>query len=86
MEHNTPESYAELLKARGDIPIGLLRSIRDQIDGVLQSIDELDVQLGVPPAPNDPINAVIAALRSQYPEYKSLSDEELLRMFNVRKP
>ena len=42
---NTPESFADLLKARGDVPITVLRSVRDQIDGLLQLVDTMDEAL-----------------------------------------
>lgn len=81
---NTPESFADLLKARGDVPITVLRSVRDQIDGLLQLVDTMDEAFDLPPAPTEAEVAIAAALRAKYPDFKDKTDREVLAYFNVK--
>lgn len=80
---NTPETYADLLKARGDIPIATLRQVKAIIDDLLAAVDTIDVAFDVKPAPDDASAAIAAALRAKYPEFADKSDSEVLAYFDV---
>lgn len=84
MTSNTPETYADLLKARGDIPISVLRKLKAQIDSLLEAVDALDVDMQLTPAPDDAIVAIANALRARYPDFADKSDAEVLDYFNVQ--
>ena len=84
MTSNTPETYADLLKARGDIPISVLRKLKAQIDSLLEAVDALDVDMQLTPAPDDAIVAIANALRARYPDFADKSDAEVLAYFNVQ--
>lgn len=91
---NTPETYADLLKARGDVPISVLRSMREQLDNLLSAIDTMDKVFEVPPAPTKAETAIAAAIRAKYPvlpaddgaerDSSSMSDAEVLAYFGVQ--
>lgn len=80
---NTPESYADLLKSRGDVAISALRNVYQQIGTILAAVDEMDITLDVAPAPTEPQQAIAAALRARYPEFADKSDVEILKHFGV---
>lgn len=84
MMSNTPETYADLLKARGDVPITVLRQLKAQIDSLLALVDALDVDMQLTPAPDDATVAIANALRARYPDFADKSDEEVLAYFNVQ--
>ena len=81
---NTPETYADLLKARGDVPITVLRQLKVQIDSLLALVDTLDVDMQLTPAPDDATVAIANALRARYPDFADKSDAEVLAYFNVQ--
>jgi len=80
---NTPESYADLLKARGDVAISALRNVYQSIGTILAAVDEMDITLEAEPAPTEPQKAIAAALRARYPEFAGKSDAEILKQFDV---
>lgn len=84
MTSNTPETYADLLKARGDVPISVLRQLKVQIDSLLALVDTLDVDMQLTPAPDDATVAIANALRARYPDFADKSDAEVLDYFNVQ--
>ena len=84
MTSNTPETYADLLKARGDVPITVLRQLKVQIDSLLALVDTLDVDMQLTPAPDDATVAIANALRARYPDFADKSDAEVLSYFNVQ--
>lgn len=84
MTNNTPETYADLLKARGDVPIAVLRQLKAQIDSLLALVDTLDVDMQLTPAPDDATAAIANALRARYPDFADKSDAEVLAYFNVQ--
>lgn len=84
MTNNTPETYADLLKARGDVPISVLRQLKSQIDSLLALVDTLDVDMQLTPAPDDATVAIANALRARYPDFADKSDAEVLAYFNVQ--
>ena len=81
---NTPEGYADLLKARGDVPITILRNVYGQIGALLDLVDTMDVDFEIKPAPSEAETAIAAALRAKYPDFKDKSDAEVLAYFNVK--
>lgn len=81
---NTPETYAELLRARGDVPISVLRQIHGQLGSLLEFVDTLDNELDIPAAPNDTAIAIAAALKARYPDFKDMADEDVLAYFKVQ--
>lgn len=84
MTSNTPETYADLLKARGDVPISVLRQLKTQIDSLLSLVDTLDVDMQLTPAPDDATVAIANALRARYPDFADKSDADVLAYFNVQ--
>lgn len=80
---NTPESYADLLKARGDVPIAVLRKVHEQIGSLLALVDTMDATFELPPAPTEAETAIANALRAKYPAFAGKSDHEVLAYFNV---
>lgn len=84
MTSNTPETYADLLKARGDVPISVLRQLKTQIDSLLSLVDTLDVDMQLAPAPDSATAAIANALRARYPDFADKSDAEVLAYFNVQ--
>lgn len=81
---NTPETFADLLKARGDIPIAVLRQVYEQIGALLQMVDTIDTDAGLTPAPSEAEQAIANALRARYPDFKDKSDAEVLEYFGVK--
>lgn len=81
---NTPETYADLLKARGDVPISVLRSVYEQIGGLLALVDTMDESFEIAPAPTEAETAIANALRARYPDFAGRSDKEVLAYFNVK--
>ena len=63
---NTAASYADLLKARGDVPVTVLRHVHAQLGALLALIDTMDVDFEIEPAPSEAEQAIAAALRAKY--------------------
>lgn len=80
---NTEKDFAELLKARGDVAISLLRQIYDILKDSMSLIDEIDSSLEVDKAPAHVDSAIANALRAKYPGFKKLSDAEILKHFDI---
>lgn len=84
MKENTPETYADLLKARGDIPISVLRQVYEQLGGLIELLDTMDEAFDLPAAPTDAEIAIANALRAKYPDFADKTDKEILEYFNVK--
>lgn len=84
---NTPQDYAELLKARGDVPISIIRQIHAQLTDLLALVDNFDDNVfGLPKATGKGATAIAAALRAAYPEFADKTDAEVLAHFDVTLP
>lgn len=81
---NTAASYADLLKARGDVPVTVLRHVHSQLGALLALIDTMDVDFEIEPAPSEAEQAIAAALRAKYPDFKDKTDAEVLDYFGVQ--
>lgn len=84
MAENTPETYADLLKARGDVPISVIRQLHARLGDLLTLVDTVDEVFEIPPAPTKAEAAIAAALRARYPDFKDQSDAEVLAYFGVK--
>ena len=88
------DTFADLLKARGDVPIATLRQIKTIVDGLLELVDTMDTAFDLPPAPTEAEQAIAAALRARYPVFPDkdgrdtdatqLTDAEILAYFGVK--
>ena len=79
---NTAASYADLLKARGDVPVTVLRHVHAQLGALLALIDTMDVDFEIEPAPSEAEQAI--ARRAKYPDFKDKTDAEVLDYFGVQ--
>ena len=81
-EDKTPQLY-ELLVARGNTAIEMLRHMHKVIGEFLQVQDQVDKEWQVPKEMSDTKRMVIEAVRKNYPEYAGATDAEIIRQFKL---
>lgn len=81
-EDKTGKLY-ELLVARGNTAIEMLRHMRKVIDEFLAVQDQVDKEWQVPKEISDTQRMVIEAVRKNYAEFAQATDAEIIRHFNL---
>lgn len=74
----------ELLVARGNTSIDMLRHIHRVIGEFLAVQDQVDKEWQVPKEMSDTKRMVIEAVRKNYPEFANATDEEIVNRFNLQ--
>ena len=62
----------------------MLRHVHAQLGALLALIDTMDVDFEIEPAPSEAEQAIAAALRAKYPDFKDKTDAEVLDYFGVQ--
>lgn len=80
---NKVENLYELLVARGNTSIEMLRHIHRVIGEFLAVQDQVDKEWQVPKEMSDTQRMVIEAVRKNYAEFAQATDAEIIRHFNL---
>lgn len=84
MSEDKAKNLYELLVARGNLAIEMLREIHKRTGEFLSAQDEVDKQWQVPKEIADTHKLIIEAVRKNYPEFSKATDAEILHHFNLK--